>query len=140
MTLLEVALQEYGLKEIPGEYHNPKILRFFDEIGHEWVDNDETAWCSAFINWCCKQISVERSGKLDARSWLKVGNQITVPVVGDIVVFWRDKKDSWKGHVGIFINDHNGIIETLGGNQNNSVCIKPYPKDRLLGYRRLRTI
>jgi hypothetical protein len=59
------------------------------------------------------------------------------PQLGDIVVFWREKKDSWKGHVGFYINETNTHINVLGGNQNNMVCIKPYPKSRLLQYIKL---
>ena len=45
------AMSFYGLKEVPGKEHNPKILEFFEDIGHEWVKDDETSWCSAFINY-----------------------------------------------------------------------------------------
>jgi uncharacterized protein (TIGR02594 family) len=131
------AMDFYGLKEIKGEKHNPRILSFFEEIGHSWVQTDETAWCSAFINYLAKKCGYAYSGKLDARSWLSVGVEMRAPTVGDIVVFWRESITSWKGHVGIYVRHDGENIWTLGGNQNNSVCIKPYPADRLLGYRAL---
>jgi hypothetical protein len=53
MTPYELACKHYGLKEIRGEEHNPVILKFFKEIGHSWVQDDETAWCAAFVNYCC---------------------------------------------------------------------------------------
>jgi uncharacterized protein (TIGR02594 family) len=77
----------YGIKEVPGSGNNPTILRFFDEIGHEWVDT-ELAWCSAFINYLAKMNGYEWSGELDARSWLNVGQSVSLPNPGDIVVFW----------------------------------------------------
>lgn len=132
------AMSFYGLKEIPGEIDNPQILTFFEEIGHAWVSNDETSWCAAFINWLAMKAGLERSGKLDARSWLKFGEVIEEPVIGeDIVIFWRVKKDDWRGHVGIYTGEDDDHIFTLGGNQSNMVCIKPYKKYQLLGYRRL---
>ena len=137
MTITETAMSQYGITEIPGIEHNEEILKYFSEIGHEWVKDDETSWCSAFINWCAKKSCLPYSGKLDARSWLNVGTEVQEPVVGDIVVLWREKKNSWKSHVGIFVRVAGNSIYILGGNQNNSVNVRTYPKDRLLGYRRL---
>lgn len=134
------AMSYYGLKELPGEKNNPTILNFFKEIGHSWVQTDETSWCSALINYLAKVNGYEYSGKLDARSWLKVGRSVVLPNPGDIVVFWREHITSWKGHVGFFIRDDGTEIYTLGGNQDNSVCIKPYPKHRVLDYIQLNKI
>lgn len=127
----------FGLKEIPGEKHNPTILKFFKEIGFEWIQDDETAWCSAFINYLAKVNGYEWSGALNARSWLKTGSRVVLPNPGDIVVFWREDPTSWKGHVGLFVRDDGTHIHTLGGNQKNSVCISTYPKHRVLEYRQL---
>jgi len=137
MTVLEVALSEYGTKEIVGGKHNPEVLKYFHDMGHDWIKTDETAWCSAFINWCAMWADKPFSDKLDARSWLDVGTEVEVPDVGDVVVLWRESIGSWKGHVGLFIRQTDKFIYVLGGNQNNQVNIKAYPKNRLLGYRRL---
>lgn len=138
MDMLKLALSFYGLKEITGKADNPIILNWFKEIGHGWVANDETAWCSCFMNYCALKCGLEMSGLLTARSWENVGVKVENPKLGDIVIFWREKPGSWKGHVGWYISEDDTFVYTLGGNQNNSVCIKPYPKYRLLGYRRLR--
>jgi uncharacterized protein (TIGR02594 family) len=132
------ALSQYGLKEIAGERHNPQILQYFQVAGHKWVQNDELAWCSAFVNWCAREENFESTGKLNARSWLDVGLEVNTPEIGDLVIYWRVSKDSVYGHVGFYINTHQGYIYTLGGNQGNMVNITPYPEYRLLGYRRLR--
>ena len=129
------ALEFYGLKEVKGEQHNPTILKFFHEIGHKWVQTDETAWCSAFINYVALMNGYEYSGQLNARSWLNVGHQAKVPNIGDIVVLWRESITSWKGHVGMFVRDDGVNIWILGGNQDNSVCILPYRRDHVLDYR-----
>ena len=137
MTLLEVAMSQYGITETPGSKHNPEVLKYFHEMGHDWIKTDETAWCSAFINWCAMWADKPFSDKLNARSWLDVGEEVEVPNVGDIVVLWRESVNSWKGHVGIFIREAGNTVYILGGNQNNSVNVKAYPKDRVLQYRRL---
>jgi uncharacterized protein (TIGR02594 family) len=133
-------LSNYGLTEIVGKENNPDIVEFFHDIGYSSVNDDETSWCSAAINYFAKKNGYERSGKLDARSWLKVGEEITEPQLGDVVVFWRNKKDSWEGHVALFINSDNRYVYCLGGNQGNSISIAPYLKERVLGYRRLKKI
>jgi uncharacterized protein (TIGR02594 family) len=131
------ASEFYGLREIPGEQNNPQILKFFKDIGHQWVQDDETAWCCAFIDWIALKCDCERSMQLNARSWLYIGRKTIKPQLGDIVIFWRESINSWKGHVGLYINQDEKYIYCLGGNQNNQVNIKSYPKSQLLEYRTL---
>ncbi len=135
--IITAALNEIGVTEKPGEKHNPRILEYFEEIGHSWVDDDETAWCAAFANFILKVAGYEGSGKLNARSFLDVGHQTKTPAIGDVVVFWREKPSSWKGHVAFFIRETDKHIYVLGGNQKNKVCIQAYPKSKLLEYRRV---
>lgn len=138
VTLINTALSQYGIKEIAGKKDNSEVLKYFDEIGFDGSKlKDETSWCSAFMNWVAKKSGCDYSKSLTARSWLKIGKEVQNPLIGDLVVFWREDPNSWKGHVGIFINQDEGHIYCLGGNQDNQVKISKYPKYRLLGYRRL---
>lgn len=138
--VLMQALSHYGLREIPGERHNPHIIEYSRVAGHKWVQTDELAWCSAFVNWCAITAGYEATRKLNARSWLDIGLEVATPEIGDLVILWRVKKNSAYGHVGFFISEMNGYINILGGNQNNMVKISSYPKYRLLGYRRLQKV
>ena len=126
--------------EVPGEMDNPSILKYFHEIGHEWVEHDELAWCSAYCNWVAKMCGYEYTGKLNARSWLDVGNIVIDFELGDLAILWRVNPDSKWGHVGFPIRRDENSIWILGGNQSNMVRISPYPFSRLLGYRRLNKI
>ncbi len=138
MKTIELALTQIGTKEIPGRYDNPEITKYFDEIGYDGTKlKDETAWCSAFANWVCKNAGLPYTSKLNARSWLNVGERVFSPEIGDVVVFWREDPQSWKGHVAFFVRETLDYIYVLGGNQNNQVKISAYPKHRLLEYRRL---
>lgn len=137
--IYDIASKEYGVKEIVGKQHNSEVLKYFSEIGHAWVKNDEMAWCSAFVNWCAKEAKLEFSGALNARSWLDIGEEVKTPELGDIVVLWRERRYGWKGHVGIYVNTIGNYIYLLGGNQNNQVKTQAYPKSRVLSYRRLKT-
>jgi uncharacterized protein (TIGR02594 family) len=139
--LLEI-LKNYGLKEIVGKEHNPEIIKMFAELGYDQIKDDETAWCSALLNYFCMKLGYERSGKLTARSWLNVGEVIEEPEMGDIVIFWRNNPNSWEGHVAVYISKDKDlkIVYSLGGNQGNMLSIKPYHESRVLGYRRLKKI
>lgn len=127
----------YRLKEIPGTENNPVIMGWARDLGVDWYQGDETAWCSLFINWLCWKLDIERSGAMDARSWLKVGKEVQTPELGDLVVFWRESPDSWKGHVAIWNGEDSHKIYCLGGNQGNMVQVSPYPIERKLAYIRL---
>lgn len=137
--MLETALKEYGVKELNGSKHNKRILQYSSDLGLTWVKTDETSWCSIWLSWVAltSGYSYPISSPATARSWLKVGLEVKKPKIGDIAIFWRESKDSWKGHVGIYISESNAYVYVLGGNQNNMVCIKAYPKSKLLGYRRI---
>lgn len=137
--LIQLAVQELGQKEISGPAHNPTIVNYAHEAGFTWLNDDETPWCSVFINWCAKKAGLKGSNKLNARSWLNVGQLVENPEPGDIVVFWRGSLASWEGHVGIFMGySRDGErIYCLGGNQGNQVSISAYDKKFLLGFRRL---
>lgn len=136
---IQIAVNELGQKEITGSQDNPTIVRYAHEAGFTWVNDDETPWCSVFVNWCAKKAGLKGSGKLNARSWLTVGQAVENPEPGDIVVFWRGSLASWEGHVGIFIgfSKDGERIYSLGGNQGNQVSISAYDKKYLLGFRRL---
>jgi|TARA_R110000764_G_scaffold39017_1_gene86872 uncharacterized protein (TIGR02594 family) len=137
-SILNIALGQYGIKEIRGEAHNPEVIKYFNESGFDGEKlGDETAWCSAFVNWCAREAGLEHTGKLNARSWLTVGKVTTSPQPGDVVVLWRSSVDSWKGHVGFFIKETEDQVYMLGGNQGNQVQIAPYAKNRVLNYIKL---
>lgn len=138
--LIQVATKELGISEISGESHNERILQYAREIGQTWINDDETPWCSVFMNWVALKSGCERSNSAAARSWLNVGFSVQNPEPGDVVVYWRDDPNSHKGHVGIFLGystDHSRIY-TLGGNQGNSVSISAYSASQALDFRRLK--
>ena len=139
-NLLKIAVSELGQKEIKGPKHNITIVNYAKEAGFSWINDDETPWCSIFMNWIAKKAGLETSDKLNARSWLLVGQTVDhSPEPGDVAIFWRESRESWKGHVGIFFGfSINGKrVYCLGGNQGNQVSVSGYPKDTVLGFRRL---
>lgn len=135
-----VANSYLGVRELADAQSNPQIDKWIRSINPEFA-NDSTAWCSAFVNGVADEAGFVGSGKLNAKSWLKVGDEVPAAQAkqGDVVVLWRDNKSSWKGHVGFFHSyDKKGNIRILGGNQGNQVSIKTYSSNRILGFRRLK--
>jgi uncharacterized protein (TIGR02594 family) len=135
---LQIAFKELGEKELKtGD--NPRILQYAKKAGFDWVNDDETPWCSFFANFVVGQSRRKGSGKANARSWLLAGEKTENPQPGDIVVFWRESPESWKGHVGFFLGfSQDGTrVFTLGGNQGDQVSIAAYPADTVLGFRRI---
>lgn len=136
-------MKHYGLAEITGPVDNEVIVGWFKELGFPEIKDDETAWCSLTINIMARKLGLAHSGRLDARSWMKIGKEITEPKIGHIVVFWRESISGWKGHVGLFagFNQDKSAIYTLGGNQGNVIGIRAYPVKTasfgLLGFREI---
>ncbi len=132
-TAFSVALGEYGIQEWT-QGHNPEVLKYFHEIGFTGVNDDETAWCAAYVNWCLWKAGLPHTGALTARSFLDWGKSIYEPKVPCIAVLSR-RGSSWMGHVGFWIKSSGSEIWLLGGNQNNQVSIGKYPGYELLGLR-----
>ncbi len=139
MKHIQIALAEYGQKEIVGDKHNPRIVQYSTDIGNTWVKTDEVHWCSEFVNWCLLKAGIKGTNSAVARSFLTWGVETKTPQVGDIVVLWRDPKGSNNGHVGFYIGETTTQIRILGGNQSDEVNIKLFPKDQLLSYRKVPT-
>jgi uncharacterized protein (TIGR02594 family) len=141
IPIIEEARKYYGIRDIIGKANEQRVLEFFRAMGIYYVKNDEVSWCSVFIGACAKNVGLQYTKLATARSWLEVGASVTNPVPGDIVVFWREDPNSWKGHVSIYLgtNFETNEVYALGGNQNDEVCILTYKLDTVLGYRRLQT-
>lgn len=137
LEFLKIGFGEIGTKGISGESHNQKIVNYFNEIGHTWVKDDETAWCAAFLSWVFQKTTGEKLNLISARAFLNIGKATVKPELGDIAVFWREAVSSWKGHVGIYIARANEYVYVLGGNQANEVTVAKIPAKQLLGYRKL---
>jgi uncharacterized protein (TIGR02594 family) len=134
-----------GMKEVAGATHNPAIVAML-QLDNKWVEDDETSWCAAFVNYICWLCDSVRSKSLAARSYLLVGTSIPLSDAqpGDIVVLSRGAQPQpgpevikAQGHVGFYAGQTNTTVEILGGNQGNSVSIASFPKSRILSIRRV---
>lgn len=124
---------ETGVDEIPGPQHNPRILEYHQSTTLRATD-DETPWCSSFVNWCMEQAGHPGTRSALARSWLAWGRPLEEPRKGCVVVLQRGQHPT-QGHVGFLHGRERDRLLVLGGNQGDQVNIRSYPADRLLGYR-----
>jgi uncharacterized protein (TIGR02594 family) len=133
MTVAEQEMRN-GVREVAGASSNPRIIQYHATTSLQAQD-DETSWCSSFVNWCMMQAGQRGTNRANARSWLDWGQALDEPRFGCVTVLWRESRSSWKGHVAFFNGISGSNVSLLGGNQSDSVRISNYAASRVLGYR-----
>lgn len=134
---LAMARKDLGLREVAGPASNPEIMRYWAACDYDPPDGDETAWCSAAVNYWTQQSGLPGTRQPNARSWEKWGAKLDKPKAGAVAVLWRGSPTSWSGHVALYVGpgDKPGTVKLLGGNQGNSVCIEDFSEKQVLSYR-----
>ena len=129
-----------GVARTPGSGDNPAVVKYLKStnLGKPANQNDETPWCSAFVNWCVEQSGEDGTNSAAARQWMHWGRKLKSPTKGCVVVLWRGSKSGTQGHVG-FLVDKPDVrhVRILAGNQGDKVSVATFPTSRLLGYRQL---
>ena len=139
--ILTTAVQLYGTAEQPGPNNNPSILEWAKAVGlDKQYKADSIAWCGLFMAYAALQAGFDppQINPLGARNWLGFGVPQDVAMLGDVLVFWRERETGFKGHVGIYVGESRDRYYVLGGNQQDMVSIAPVAKARLLGARRCK--
>lgn len=127
-SFIAIASKYLGMHE---SRDRSELAQFMD------LDPRRMPWCAAFVNAVLATVGLDGSPNLMARSFLNVGVKVRKPVEGDIVVLTRGSNPA-SGHVGFYIGETPGFVHVLGGNQaHGRVTITPYPKSKVLGYRRV---
>lgn len=144
--LFAVAQRFIGIKETSGATSTPLVLAML-RLDTSWVQDDQTPWCSAFLNFVCFILGAARSRSLAARSWLLVGTSIPLTdarVGNDVVILSRGTGTqpgaevlAAPGHVGLYAGHDATHVVVLGGNQGDAVTLARFPKARILGIRRI---
>lgn len=138
---IQVAVAEYGTKEVVGKGSNRTIIAWRDQLNQAGAkitgfSDDDIPWCGLFaaiVAYRRKGIAAEVvKDPLWARNWASYGVASRVPGFGDVLVFGRESG----GHVGFYFAEDATAFHVLGGNQSNKVCITRIAKSRLLAARR----
>jgi uncharacterized protein (TIGR02594 family) len=138
-----IALQELqrGVEEVPGGQDNPRIVEYHSTTTLKATD-DETPWCSSFVNWCMWKAGIKGTRDARAISWLDWGKE--VPFIrdqvrmGDVIVFeWTNAHGEVTGHhVAFFQKSLGSRLQVIGGNQSDRVTETVYPWGAVMGIRR----
>ncbi|ESQ92031.1 hypothetical protein ABAC460_03785 [Asticcacaulis sp. AC460] len=122
-----------GVREDTSPGSNPVLLQWADDAGIPYK-SDDIAWCGLFVAHCISStLNTEPlpGNPLSAQSWRRFGAPCTVRP-GAVMVFWREKPTSWKGHVGFYAGEDDVAYHILGGNQSDKVSVARVRKDRIL--------
>ena len=146
ITAFDIAQRFINIAEVDGAVSNPQVLAML-RLDNPSISDDDTPWCSAFVNYVAWLLRLPRSKDLIARSWLKIGYAVEAQsaMVGfDVVILKRGIGNqpgaevfNAPGDVGFFAGWQDEKILILGGNQGDRVCVAPYPFERVLSIRRL---
>jgi len=108
-SIVENAKAEIGNGEI-GDNNKGQYVHLYNK-------GKEAAWCAGFVSYILsKSAKTSIPYSLSAREIFNKGNKITEPRPGDLICFWRGKKNGWKGHVGIIETICNDTIIAIEGN------------------------
>lgn len=144
-----ILAQRYvGVREFSGAKDHPLVRWWFSLCGMGFEQHDEVPWCSAFVNGIAWELSLPRSKSPAARSWLNVGERISLEDARpgwDVVVLSRGILPqpgldvlAAPGHVGFFAGyADNSLVRILGGNQSDEVTIDTFSGARVLAVQRL---
>ncbi|MED5619871.1 TIGR02594 family protein [Ideonella sp. BN130291] len=125
---MAIARGEMGQHEIAGSRDNARIVQYHDTTTLHAKD-DETPWCSSFVNWTLEKAGYEGTDSAAAISWAHWGNQVNglgAAREGDVVVLHQKGAPASSNHVGFFVRGGNGQVTLLGGNQGNQVKESTY--------------
>lgn len=137
MVNIGLTIGTLNTSEIKGSLSNQNILILAKQAGVENIyKSDETAWCAvaqtAIALAAGKEVPFTSWDRLRAKSFLKFGIPVDIPMMGDTLVFTRDGG----GHVGIYIGEDSECYHVMGGNQSDQYNIVRIKKNRLSGARR----
>lgn len=131
---LAEAWREFGQSEISGARHNDRIVAFFRELGHERIEQDEVAWCAAFVGASLERAGLASTRSLSARSYANWGEALDAERFGAVAVLSRGSNTAL-GHVGFLVGWTATRLWLLGGNQGDSVSVQGFARSRLLALR-----
>lgn len=118
---MAIARREIGQHEIAGARDNARIVQYHDTTTLHAKD-DETPWCSSFVNWTLEKAGFKGTDSAAAVSWAHWGNQVdglASAREGDVVVIRN--RSTGQEHVGFLVRSGGGQFTLLGGNQSNQV-------------------
>lgn len=157
MSLLLSEMQSrLGTVEIRGNKHNPTIVKWFSNVGHPEIKDDETSYCSVGLADAALTVGLpipRHEVVMMARSWLDWGIEVEKNAAAiqaalddgyDVVAIWpRGDPQGWQGHVNIVETTVGARVVCVGANQrvpgknyDGVTRAKPRAIKEAIGFRR----
>lgn len=141
---LRIAKGEAGQIEIAGNNaNNPRIVEYHATTQLASTPDggrDETPWCASFLNWVFRQMGITGTGTAWALHWAEWGVATTAQT-GAVAVIYSAQADASTtasgNHCAFLVAETDSHFVLLGGNQDNQVKVKDFPKSKweLIAYR-----
>lgn len=131
---IPIAYAEFGIREVHGSQHNPKILEYIrsTDLSRYTSLPDETEWCAAFVNWCIEKVGLPSTNSAVVSPWRNWGVRPPSIRRGCVVTFRWD--DGWD-HISFYLGEVGNYVICLGGNQSDAVWISVYHKKYITSFR-----
>lgn len=121
-----IALGEVDVAEFAGPMNNPRIAAYIRSVQSAEVQEETIDWASAFVEWSLNQVGIDGPKDHNSFAWLNWGRTLKELEVGCIALL----SPGGLRHVGFFVSERDGMITILGGNQDNKVSVRAYPKSQ----------
>lgn len=143
---LHAAIYDIGISEEINDGRrtrsNPLVESYSEKAIGKRMDARSVPWCAYWMNAKLIDAGLPGTNSGMARSFLRWGNEVSDGdwKVGDIVVFWRGRRDDGvTGHVAVLLKWNSRHVYCLGGNQGDKVCIQRFTRSKIIGVRRHRS-
>lgn len=108
---IEIAHAELGNGEI-GKNNSGEHVRKYNR-------SLEASWCAGFVSWVLNEAGVTNYYSRSAKQIYNQFPKVSEPKPGDLIVFWREDPNSWKGHIGIVTNVTPNTVIVIEGNKGD---------------------
>lgn len=112
--IVSIAQAEIGRGETAADNRGEDIRKYLR-------GKENLSWCAGFVAWVLEQAGINEQYPLSARA---IFNQAKTkglfdPKPGDLIIFWRNSKEDWRGHIGIVSRVNEKKIWTIEGNRGS---------------------
>lgn len=109
-SIVASARAELGRGEYGGDNRGADVRRYLR--GREGLP-----WCAGFVSYVLEHAGANIRYTLGARDFLKQGRRVEDPRPGDLLVFWRGKRNGLQGHGGVIEKVTDKEITVIEGNR-----------------------
>lgn len=117
-----------GIEEEPNRDNRGPVIRKLIKLAKCGAEGDP--YCAIGVNAALEVNDIKGTRSALARSFERSKDFIKLkgPALGAITTFWRGKKSSGFGHVGVYAGETEHHVYVWGFNQHDDANMSPFPK------------